>query len=77
MFILFLVRFWLLSGHLFEKSCSLDLVISRLSFEGSIWVLIAPIPGLCIHFTFLNRRRLTSCGIVEVNDEISLTLKEI
>ena len=29
------------------------LVISRFGFEGWIWVLIAPVPGLCILFTFI------------------------
>ena len=63
MFILLLVRFGLLSGHLLEKKtlltrltilCSLCiLTISRFSYFmfGSgclIWVLIAPVPDLCI-----------------------------
>ena len=65
MFILFLVRFWLLSGHLLGNSCSLDipyvffvfwlfviLVISRFGFEGLFWVLIASVLDLCILLTF-------------------------
>ena len=64
-FILFLVRFGLLSGHIFGKSCPLSvpcvlfvyllfviLVISCFGFECWIRVLIAPNPGLCTLFTF-------------------------
>ena len=60
-FILVLVRFGFLSGHVLGKSCSLGrpyvlfvfrllviLVISCFGFEGSIWVLISSVPGLCI-----------------------------
>ena len=52
LFILFLVQFGLLSGHLLGKSCSL--LVFRLfcnfsefsfSFEGGTWVLIASVPG--------------------------------
>ena len=43
MFILFLVRFQLLSGHLLGNSSSL-----RLGFEGWIWVLIASVPDFWI-----------------------------
>ena len=71
MFILFLVRFGLLSGHLFwEKAAhSVDhmvslyfdylcnmLVISRFGFGGWIWVLIALVPNLCILFNFKKKR---------------------
>ena len=64
MFLLFLVRFGLLSGHLLGTSCSLGwpyvlciLIICNLScfqlwFEGWIWILIVSVPGLCILFTF-------------------------
>ena len=65
MFILFLVRFGLLSGHLLENSCSLGLpcvlfvvwlfvvlVISCFGFQGPIRVLIASVPDICILFTF-------------------------
>ena len=63
MFLLFLVRFGLLSGHLLGTSCSLGwpyvlciLIICNLScfqlwFEGWIWILIVSVPGLCILFT--------------------------
>ena len=58
MFILFLVRFGMLSGQLLGNSCSLgsfvSLVISRFGFEGWIWVLIASVPDLCILFTFIS-----------------------
>ena len=61
MFILFLVRFGLLSGLLLGNSCSLSwLTICSLStltickfsfgFEGWIWVLTASVPDLCILF---------------------------
>ena len=64
--ILFLrVRFRFLSGHILGNSCSLGWlyvlfvvwlivisVISRFDFKGWIWVLIASVPDLCIHFTF-------------------------
>ena len=66
MFILFLVRFRLLSGHLLGNSCLLDWpyvlfvfflfvisIISRFGFGGWIWVLIASVPDLCILFTFI------------------------
>ena len=64
MFLLFLVRFGLLSGHLLGTSCSLGwpyvlciLIICNLScfqlwFEGWIWILIVSVPGLCILFTY-------------------------
>ena len=63
-FISFLVWFGLLSGHLMGNSCSLshcslticDSSISRFGFEGWIWVQIASVPDLCIHFTFLMAR---------------------
>ena len=29
------------------------LAISRIGVEGGIWILIAPVPGLCILFTFI------------------------
>ena len=64
-----LVRFRLLSGHLFGKSCSLGcpyvlfvfrlfiiLVISRFCFEGWIWVLkFSPVPGHFLLVTFVPR----------------------
>ena len=67
-FILFLVRFRLLSGHLFLviAAHSVDhmfsfvfqlfviLVISR--FGGWIWDLIASVPDLCILFSFIKIR---------------------
>ena len=69
LFILFLVKFRLLSCHLLGKSCSLGLpydffvfcqikrvfVISRFGFEGMIWVLIAPVPGHFILVTLKSR----------------------
>ena len=36
------------------------LVISRFSFKGSILVLIASVPGLCILFTFGSRFKLNA-----------------
>ena len=61
LFILFLVRFGLLSCH-FEEiaahsvyhmySLNFD-YISRFGFEGWIWVLIVSVPELCIMFTFI------------------------
>ena len=63
MFILFLVRFGLLSGHFLGKSCSLGLpyvlfvvvilVIFRFGFEGWICVLIASVPDLCKFLIFM------------------------
>ena len=63
MFILFLVRFGLLSGHLLEEkkaAHSVDhmfsfviLFISRFGFEGWIWVLTASVPGLVYFFNFI------------------------
>ena len=58
MFILFLVRFWVLSGHLLGKSCSLCRPVCYLcnlticNFSYIPFVLIASVPGLCILFTF-------------------------
>ena len=43
---LFLVRFELLRGHLWEKA-ALSVDIVRFSFEGCILVLTASVPGLC------------------------------
>ena len=63
MFILFLVRVRLLSGHLLEIAAHsvyhmfslyfdyVILVISRFGFEDWSWVLIASVPDLCILFT--------------------------
>ena len=63
MFILFLVRFGLLSGHFWERAAhAVDqmlsvlrlfviLVISGFGFEGWIWVLIVSFPDFCILFT--------------------------
>ena len=63
LFIILLVRFELLKGHLLRKSCPLGwlcvlivfclfviLVISR--FEGGVWFLIAPNPVHCLLVTF-------------------------
>ena len=60
-----LVRFGLLSGQLLVKSCLLSLpyvpflfllfvtlVISCLGFKRGIWILIYPVPGHRILFTF-------------------------
>ena len=69
-----LVRFVLLSGHLLGKSCLLAflcilticiLVISRLSFEEWIWVLIAQFPGHCMLVTL--SRLMTSIGEFSTN----------
>ena len=63
-----LVRFGLLSGHLFGKELLtrltilhlyyiltiVILAISRFGFEGGIWVLISSIPSHCILVTFCN-----------------------
>ena len=64
-FLLFLVRVGLLSGHLLVKSCLLDLPyvpfvflticsLSNFPFwvKHGFWVLIAPVPGICIRVTF-------------------------
>ena len=54
----------------FGKSCSLGCpyvlfvfclfvirsVISRFGFEGRIWILIAQVPGHCLHFTFIHNQ---------------------
>ena len=43
------------------------LVISRFAFEGWIWILIASVPDLCIHFTFLMLAlRALFCFLVRV-----------
>ena len=65
MFILFLVRFRLLSGNPLGNSCSIGcpyvlfvfllfviLVISRFGVEGLFWVLIASVPDPCTLFTY-------------------------
>ena len=48
--------FWEIAAHsvdhMFSLYCELVLVISRFGFEGWIWVLIASVPDLCIHFIF-------------------------
>ena len=80
MFKYFLVRFGLLRGHLLWMSCTLGwpyvlfvfwlfliLVISRIAFEGWIWVLIASFPGLCnfvysYYITISHRVFHTFCG---------------
>ena len=37
-----------------NKWTNLKSFISRFGFEGLIWVLIASVPDLCIHFNFCN-----------------------
>ena len=47
---------WLLTRLTKCSLCILTiciLVVSRFGFEGWIWVLFAPVPGLCIVFTFM------------------------
>ena len=65
MFILFLVRFGFLRGHLLGNSSLgrqyvffvfwlfLVLVVSRFGFGGWIWILIASVPEFCVLFTFV------------------------
>ena len=65
MFVLFLVQFGLLGGHLLEDGCSFGLpcvffvfwlfvilAISRFGLEGWIWVMVASVPGLWTPFAF-------------------------
>ena len=56
--LLILATFWERAAQSVDHMFSLYfdffviLVISRFSFEGSIWVLIAPVPGHCLLVTF-------------------------
>ena len=66
MFIIHLVRFGLLSGHLLGNSCPLGwpyvlivfclfvffLFIPHFGFKSKIWLLIAPVPVHCFSITF-------------------------
>ena len=41
------------------------LVMSRFGFKGLIWVLIASVPGLCIHFIFMIK--LLFCSVLDIH----------
>ena len=68
LFIILLVWFGLLNGHLLGKSCPFSWpcvlvvfsVISRFGFEGWVWILFAPIPVHCLLVTFF-RLIFSSC----------------
>ena len=54
-----MATFWEKSAHSVDHVFSLHfdyviLAFSRFDYEGGIWVLIAPILGHCILFTFCN-----------------------
>ena len=63
LFIILLVRFWMLSGHLLGNSCQLGwqyvlivcclfvIFIFRFGFKSGIWLLIAPVPFHCSFIT--------------------------
>ena len=66
LFIILLVRFGLLSGHLLRNSCPLGwpyvlivfclfviLFISHFGFKSGIWLLITPVPVHCFSNTFM------------------------
>ena len=85
-----LVRFVLLSGHLFGNSCSLGwpcvlivfclfviLVISRFGLEGRIWVLIASVPGLCILFTFKHSIPITEISKTKIKTNVLSDLAHV
>ena len=48
-----MVTFWerVRPCFLFVLFLYVIIVISRFGFEGRIWILIAPVPGLCLLFT--------------------------
>ena len=65
LFIILLVRFGLLSGHLLGNSCPLGwpfvlnvfclfviLFISHFGFKSGLWLVIAPVPVHCFSITF-------------------------
>ena len=48
-----MTTFWETVAHLVNRTCLfVSLVIARIGSEGRIWVLIVPIPGHCLRFTF-------------------------
>ena len=54
-----MATFWERAAHSVDHMFSLyfdflNFVISRLGFEGGVWVLIAPVPVHCLLFTSIN-----------------------
>ena len=48
-----MATFWEIAAHSIDHMfLFVIIVISRFGFEDRIWVLIASVPDLCIHFTF-------------------------
>ena len=79
LFIVLLVRFGLLSGHLLGNSCPLGwpfvfsvfclfviLVTSHFGFESGICLLIAPVPVHCFLITSLYGKNVTYIAILNI-----------
>ena len=88
MFIILLVQFGLLSGHLLGYSCPLGkqfvfivfclfvifIFISRFGFKSGICLLIAPVPVHCFSITFKHTAK-DICILDEANANIDATTK--
>ena len=55
-----MATFWEIAAHSVSVfRLFVILVISRFGFDGLILVLVDSVPGLCIHFTFMQVTRTT------------------